>query len=207
MKITWIGHSCFRIEGDGHAIIIDPYSDGSVPGLDDVRENADMVLCTHEHGDHNFRESVHLSGKDSPFTIESIGTFHDDAEGTKRGKNTILIISDGKTRIAHLGDLGCRPREMEKLRGIDVMLIPVGGFYTINGKEAANLVRALSPKIVVPMHYRSDEKGFGYDVISTVDDFVSEFRDVHRTGKSSIDTEDEKLSGVVILTPSNTAER
>lgn len=207
MKITWIGHSCFRIEGDGHAIIIDPYSDGSVPGLDDVREDADLVLCTHEHGDHNFREGVHLSGNDTPFTIESIGTFHDDAEGTKRGKNTIFIISDGKTRIAHLGDLGCRPREMEKLRGIDVMLIPVGGFLTIDGKEAADLVKELSPKIVIPMHYRSEEKGFGYDVIGTVEDFASEFSEVHRTGKSSIDTEEEKLSGVVILTPSNATGR
>ena len=152
MKITWIGHSCFRIEQDGYAVVIDPYEDGSVQGCKPVREKADAVLCSHEHGDHNARKVVTLSGaegKSSPFTITKLETFHDDVKGAKRGRNTIHIITDGQTKIAHMGDLGCEPEpeQMTKLQGLDVMLIPVGGFFTIDAKQAVDLVHKLAPKV------------------------------------------------------------
>ena len=90
MEITWIGHSCFRIEEDGYSLIIDPYEDGSVPGLANVRESADAVLCTHEHGDHNFRDGVTLKNSGKPaLRVEAIDTFHDDEQGIKRGRNRI----------------------------------------------------------------------------------------------------------------------
>ena len=206
MKITWIGHSCFRIEQDGYAIIIDPYEDGSVQGIGPVREKADMVLCSHEHGDHNARKLVSLSGKDEkdlPFTVTRLETYHDDVKGAKRGPNTIHIISDGQTKIAHMGDLGCEPtaRQMEKLQGLDVMLIPVGGFFTIDAGQAAGLAGRLMPKVVVPMHYRSINKGFGFDVLGTVEEFTRKMSEVKILSGSELDTEELPQAMVVVLQP------
>lgn len=203
MKITWIGHSCFRIEKDGYAIVVDPYSDGSVPGLADVREEASAVLCTHEHSDHNFREGVSIiNGGKSSFDVDVINTFHDDAHGSKRGGNRIFIISDGETRIAHLGDLGCTIED-EALHNLDVMLIPVGGFFTIDGDTAAEIVKKYRPRIAVPMHYRSDDEGFGFDVISTVSPFISHFERVLAKGGSTIESSDVYDENIVVLTPSH----
>ena len=204
MRLTWIGHSCFKIGSDGYSIVIDPYSDGSVDGLGNVREEASAVLCTHEHGDHSFRDGVRITKpSSSPFLVDHIDTFHDDAHGSKRGRNRIYVISDGRARIAHLGDLGCRPEHMEMLHGLDVLLIPVGGFFSIDGREAASLVKELRPRITIPMHYRSIEHGFGFDVLGTVDDFLSYFPDeIERLDGSSIDTDDSYKS-IVVLNPLN----
>ena len=140
MNITWIGHSCFKIESGGYTIITDPYEDGYVPGLKPLRDSADMVLCSHEHGDHNARSLVKIrEGQACPFTIEPIETWHDEVKGAKRGPNTIHIIDDGNVRLAHLGDLGCEleDEQIQKLMNVDVCLVPVGGFFTIDGKQAA----------------------------------------------------------------------
>ena len=107
MKITWIGHSCFKIESAGYAIITDPYEDGYVPGLKPLRESADMVLCSHEHGDHNARNLIKIKeGQKCPFTVETIDTWHDEVHGKKRGPNTIHILEAEGIRVAHMGDLG-----------------------------------------------------------------------------------------------------
>ena len=93
MKITWIGHACFKIESNGYTLILDPYEDGYVPGLKPLRETADMVLCSHDHGDHNAKDLVEITeGKSCPFTITTIDTFHDEVQGAKRGPDTIHII-------------------------------------------------------------------------------------------------------------------
>ena len=204
MRITWIGHSCFRIEENGYSIVIDPYEDGSVDGLGNVREEASAVLCTHEHGDHNFRQGVAIipSGA-SPFSIETVDTFHDDARGAKRGPDRIYIISDGQTRVAHLGDLGCYPDDCSKLQDIDVMLIPVGGFFTIDGLKAAEIVKELRPRIAIPMHYRSEEKGFGFSVLSTADPFVSSFSRVLTMDASSIESSVMYDADIIVLSPLN----
>ena len=132
MKLTWLGHSCFKMESNGYTIILDPYEDGYVPGLAPVRETADAVFCSHEHSDHNGRETVTLKqdGVLSPFTITEIHTWHDDARGTKRGSNCIRIFDDGTYHVAHLGDLGCEleSEQIEALKGLDAVMIPVGGF-------------------------------------------------------------------------------
>lgn len=173
MNITWIGHSCFKIESQGFQIVLDPYQDGSVPGLRPVREQADQVLCSHGHGDHCGTQGVSLRrGQSSPFTAEAIETWHDDRQGALRGANTIHILDDGQCRVAHLGDLGCGldPGQKEKLRGLTALLIPVGGYYTIDAVQAKRLVDELAPTVVIPMHYRG--QGFGFDVIGTVDEFT-----------------------------------
>lgn len=208
MKITWIGHSCFKIEKDGYSIILDPYEDGSVPGLAPVREQANMVLCSHEHGDHNARHTVKVTEAEGfPFTVTEIRTWHDDEKGAKRGSNIIHIISDGSMRIAHFGDLGCEPDagQMEQLLGLDAALIPVGGFYTINGVQAAKLIKGLQPGLVIPMHYRDDEKGVGFGVIGTVEQFTDQQEDVSAIPASQLELVASKdMPGkVFVLQPQN----
>ena len=139
MKLTWLGHSCFKVESKGYCIVIDPYADGYVEGFPPLRAEADLVLCTHEHGDHNARSVVTLrEGKASPFQITEIASFHDDVQGKKRGKNTIYLLDDGECRIAHLGDLGCGLTDEQKrqLAGLDALLVPIGGFFTIDAGQA-----------------------------------------------------------------------
>lgn len=206
MKITWIGHSCFRIEKDGCSVIIDPYQDGSVPGLRPVREKADLVLCSHEHRDHSFREGVIVKGsRKNPFVIEKLDTYHDDVRGEKRGRNTMFILGDGENRIAHLGDLGCmpEPEQLERLTGLDVVLIPVGGHYTIDGSQAADLVSRIAPGTVIPMHFRNDGDGFGFPEIGPVEEFTGKLDSVTTLASSEIETENNQAAKVVILQPKN----
>lgn len=204
MRITWIGHSCFKIEEDGYRIIIDPYKDGSVPGLQPVRETAEMVICTHEHGDHSGRENVMLAEeRENPFSVTVLQSYHDDALGTKRGMTNIIIVDDGKKRVVHLGDLGCDPGEdiLEQIKNPDVLLMPVGGFYTIDAEQAVELAKRIKPRITVPMHYRDDEAGFGYGEIETVKHFAELMNPVIYTEKSMLDTDEEGYEGTVILVP------
>ena len=210
MKITWIGHSCFKIEKNGYSIVTDPYSDGSVPGLAPVRVTANQVLISHEHGDHNARNLVEIiPAEEAPFEITELPTYHDHAKGTKRGSNTIHVIDDGVIRVAHFGDLGCEPEpeQLEMLKDLDVAIIPVGGFFTIDAKEAAELVKKLQPKLVIPMHFRDDRKGFGFDVISPVSLFSELAEAVTEADGSMLDTEKLPEAKVVVLTPRNLESR
>ena len=205
MKITWIGHSCFRIEEKGFAVVIDPYEDGSVPGLGPVREEADLLLCTHDHFDHNAAGCVELrKGAENPFTVTQIDTFHDDRQGALRGTNKIFLLNDGVRKIVHFGDLGCAltPEQKEAVSGADLVMVPVGGYYTIDAVQAAEMIREIQPGLVIPMHYRS--AGFGSDEIGTVEDFAAAFSSVLTPAGSSVEL--EELPGkpdctVVILHP------
>lgn len=175
MRITWLGHSCFKVESQGYAVIFDPYEDGRVPGFKPLRETADLVLCSHEHGDHNFRAGIELTDHGPlPFQVTEIAAFHDDHHGELRGSNTIRILDDGCLKIAHLGDLGCGLNEDQaaQLEGLDAVMIPVGGFYTIDAAQARKLVERIHPRVAIPMHYRSET--FGYDVLGTLDAFTDQ---------------------------------
>lgn len=181
-SITWLGHSCFKVRWEDYLVVFDPYEDGSVPGFGPVRETANMVLCSHEHGDHNFREGITLvdAGKEPPFQVLELSSWHDGEQGARRGANVIRILENDQIRIAHLGDLGCLPsdEELEPLKGVDVLMVPVGGYYTIDAGQARRLVEAVKPRVVIPMHYRGS--GFGYDVISPVEDYLKLCGDVIR---------------------------
>ena len=209
MKLTWLGHSCFRIESKDAAIITDPYEAGSVPGYRDLNETADLILCSHEHSDHNGRAAVKLTGeKNNVFSISEIDTFHDPEGGRLRGTNKMFVISDGDTKIAHLGDIGCAltPDQISKLKGLDVLLIPVGGYFTIDAKQAKEIASQLSPKVIIPMHFRNDDFGTGYDVIGTVDEFASLYDNVTLESCSTFDTASIKAdfsNKVVVLKPAN----
>lgn len=204
MIITWLGHSCFKIDKDGYIVIFDPYGDGTVPGLSPVREEAHMVICSHEHGDHNGRENVKiLPERTCPFQITQLNGYHDSKKGLLRGKNKMTILDDGESRIAHLGDIGSNLTrdQIEECRNLDVLMIPVGGFFTIDAKKAARIVRLLEPKKVIPMHYRDDQKGFGFNVIAKVEKFTKEFDKVAFLERSSIDTEKGYGAQIVVLKP------
>lgn len=173
IKLTWLGHSCFIVEKDGFELLFDPYSDGSVPGYDPLRAEADMVLCSHGHKDHNGVEIVTLKeGGENPFQITEISTYHDDTKGSQRGETIIHILDSEGMRLVHFGDIGCELTEEQRaaIGSPDVILIPVGGYYTIDAAQAKAIVDALKPRVVIPMHYRSG--ALGYPVLGTVDAFL-----------------------------------
>lgn len=180
ITITWNGHSCFTVSADGYSIVLDPYAPDSVPGLAPLSLAANLVLCSHDHSDHGYTDAVALlpDSKENPFHIFKIDTFHDDANGSLRGKNRIHILETGGLKIAHMGDLGCSldSQQMEQLKNLDAILVPVGGYYTIDAVQAKALVTKLSPKVVVPMHYRSDT--FGYPVIGRLEAYTDLCNDV-----------------------------
>ncbi len=167
-KITWGGQSCFQIsvtasKDNSSDIVIDPFDEKI--GLKMPNFSADIVLVSHSHPDHN-----HIGGvKGKPFVIESPGeyekngvfvagidSFHDDAEGKERGKNTIFVIEVEDMRFCHLGDLGQKQltdEQLDKIGHVDILMIPVGGNYTIGASEAAKVIGQIEPKMVIPMHY------------------------------------------------------
>ena len=173
MKITYLGHSCFLIESAAGRLVLDPFEPGSVPGRELPELEADCVLCSHGHADHGAAERVKLSGRPHGYTVEAVHSFHDGERGALRGENLIHIVSAEGLRIAHLGDLGHEldAEQISRLGNLDVLLIPVGGYYTIDAAGAAAVADALGARITVPMHYRGE--GFGYDVIGTLDSFTA----------------------------------
>jgi L-ascorbate metabolism protein UlaG (beta-lactamase superfamily) len=166
MKVAWHGHACVSLESsNGYTIVFDPHDGGSI-GLERPGVKADLVLVTHDHFDHNavdvvkknrtcvFKEFVGEAVVDN-VRIEGFESFHDKAGGKRRGKNTIYLVEVEKRRVVHLGDLGDKPSSdvVSKLRGVDLLIIPVGGFYTIEPYEAWDIARSLNPLNILPIHY------------------------------------------------------
>ena len=192
MQITWLGHACFKIQaknnGEGITIITDPF-DNSI-GLKIAKQSADIVTISHQHYDHNNLGAIKLirssKNEQGAFLIETPGeyeikgvfiqgipSFHDKKQGADRGINTIYRFEIEGISLAHLGDLGhiLNDEQLEKLQGIDIVFIPVGGKYTIDGKEAAEVIQQIEPRIVIPMHYKVPELKLDID---KVDNFLKE---------------------------------
>ncbi|MEM4789295.1 MAG: MBL fold metallo-hydrolase [Ignisphaera sp.] len=164
--VRWHGHACFEIvSSKGKVIVIDPH-DGRSLGLKPPRVSADIVLITHEHFDHNAYASIAkpnarvLSMNVGEVVIDDVKvvgveTYHDKERGRRRGRNIAYKVVVDEVNIAHLGDLGhvVDPGIGSKIKPVDVLLIPVGGVFTIDAKEAWNVVEMLNPMIVIPMHY------------------------------------------------------
>ena len=181
MQIRWYGQSAFLLTGEQHRVFIDPFGDvGSTVGRDDWKWDyppvegveADVLLVTHDHLDHNAVEAIggdplvlaRAGTHESPLgEVVGIASEHDPVAGTERGPNTIFRFAlDGMT-VAHLGDFGqaaLRPTQWEALGDVDVLFLPVGGGPTIAPDAAAELVREVEPQLVVPMHYRTPAIGF-----------------------------------------------
>lgn len=203
MYITWLGHSCFRLESAGYGLVIDPYR--VVAGYPPLRVEANAVYISHHHFDHDCLEAVTLlPGGENPFTVETFSTFHDDCQGALRGDNTVHIFRAEDMTVVHLGDLGCAltVAQEEKISGCDALMLPVGGTYTIDAAAAAELVRRLHPRLVLPMHFRRGEQGF--PELTTLEDFLSRLPEqpVHRLTGETLDLTSKGTSGVVIFPPS-----
>ena len=165
MKLKWYGHSCFSLTfANGATVVTDPFDD--TVGYPLCRARADVVLRSHDHFDHNHVQSIagepQLVTDSAPRTvggiqIHGIDCFHDDAQGAKRGKNIIYIVEGDGLRFAHLGDLGHLPTEemYEAMRDVDVMLIPIGGTYTITTPEAVELLKEAKPHTAIAMHFKT----------------------------------------------------
>ena len=142
VKIEYFGHSCFRLSGLGQRVVLDPYADGSVPGCPDLRLDAEFVYCSHAHRDHNASECVRICGGGAPkFALTELETDHDDAGGSKRGKNTIRIFDFDGIRVAVFGDLGRALTARELIKGTVLQNSPV------TAREALDTLYALKAKL------------------------------------------------------------
>ncbi|HNW55480.1 MAG TPA: MBL fold metallo-hydrolase [bacterium] len=168
MIISWLGHSCFRlqekIDGKDVTVIIDPFKPEYTGLKLPSNLTADIVVVTHQHEDHNFSQAI----GGSPFIIDMAGEYevsgvaidgvdshHDEKHGSERGGNVIYRIEMGGLVVTHLGDLGTllEEKQLERLAGTDILLVPVGGQVTLDAKKAVDVINQIDPKMVIPMHY------------------------------------------------------
>ena len=185
MKIKYLGHPAFVLTSDaGKKVLTDPYESGSYDGAvgyKPITEKVDVVTASHEHEDHfcldglpEGYEVVKTPGKHevAGFSIEGVKTYHDTSGGKERGRNVVFTIGVDGLRVCHLGDLGhvLSGDEAAAIGKVDVLLVPVGGFFTIGPREALDVIKALGPTVVIPMHYKTDALNFP---IAPVEDFLS----------------------------------
>lgn len=187
MEITYLGHSSFKLKsGDGMVLITDPFSPEYV-GLPFVKDVADILTVSHDHEDHNQkslitgpvkREKTFVIDKEGEYEIggieiNAIKTYHDKNEGAERGKNLMMLIRMDGLTVCHLGDLGHKltDSQIEKMGDIDVLLIPIGGVFTLDVQEATDLIKEIQPAIVVPMHYKTAGIKEGFGELATLDQF------------------------------------
>lgn len=209
MIITWLGHSCFKIQDkigtDGVTLVTDPYN--KEIGLKVPNIEADLVTISHDHHDHNNVGAL----RGAPFVIdcagefdykgilvEGIDSYHDEKKGEERGGNIMYRIEVDDISVAHLGDLGTTldNTQLEKLVGTDVLLIPVGGKYTIDAKKAVEVISQIEPRIVIPMHYKTE--GVNID-LDPIEKFIKEigltpsYEEKLKISKKDLPVEDMEL--------------
>ncbi len=199
MRLTYYGHSSFLVEAaDGTRVILDPYRAGAYGGefrYGPITDTAEAVVATHTHDDHGAVDAVPghpltfvhpHSATVGPWKITGVDVAHDAEGGRSRGKNTIVVLDDGDVRVAHLGDLGhlLDSATMTAVGRVDVLLVPVGGFFTIDHKQAAAVVESLDPRVVIPMHYKTAKVDFP---ISQVEPFLATQASVERTTGSTFE--------------------
>ena len=207
MEVTYLGHSCFRIKGKKNIIVTDPYED--YIGFKMPQASADIVTVSHHHQDHNNISAVKGTTKrKEPFIVDGpgeyeisgisifgIASFHDSSRGTKRGENTIYLITIDSLRLAHLGDLGHKltEAELEEINGVDILFIPIGGTYTIDDNEAIEVIGQIEPRIIIPMHYKTPDMKPNFGIEITVDDFLKAIGEEANKAKDKLIISKEKL--------------
>ncbi|HUT53713.1 MAG TPA: MBL fold metallo-hydrolase [bacterium] len=203
MKIKWNGHSSFTITAsDGTVIVMDPYEPGGFGGgikYGPVDDEAHVALVSHDHGDHNFVSTLKgkpavlkKSGSAGGIEFTGVEAAHDDKGGSERGKNVMFVFTVDGVRLAHVGDLGhlLTKEQAAALGKVDVLLVPVGGFFTIDAATASKVVEQVKPRVVIPMHYKTDKCGFP---IAEVDEFAKLMTKVKKTGQTEIEITNDKL--------------
>lgn len=205
MTIKWLGHSAFLLtESTGITALTDPF-DARMVGYGFSAPPVDIVTVSHGHGDHNFLRGVsgYKQVYSEPGTFEyknrvritGVSTFHDDCKGRARGRNTVFKLDMDGINIVHMGDIGepCNPELVERLGRVNVLLVPVGGNYTVDAKRAKDYVDRLKPDIAIPMHYHI--AGCTLD-IDTIDPFVRMFDpDCVTDGVDSLDLDSGDFNG------------
>lgn len=213
MKVKWLGHASFLISSDsGTRIITDPYPQGSGLSYAPINDAADIVTVSHDHFDHNNVSSV--PGKPEVITgsgtnnikgiqFKGIATHHDDSQGKERGTNTIFCFSVDGVKVCHLGDLGHRlnKEQIDEIGDVDILLIPIGGVFTIDAKMAGSVIDDLKPKVAIPMHCKTPKCNWP---LNTIEDFLADKNNVKNMNSSEIEFQAGKLpqtTEIAVLEP------
>ncbi|MEX1307539.1 MAG: MBL fold metallo-hydrolase [Eubacteriales bacterium] len=212
MKIVWLGHSSFKVILDsGKVIVFDPYDD--TYGYKPQPLTADFVLCSHDHHDHNCVSNITgdftLINQPGEYTFDGIKimgyeTFHDKSGGKERGLNTVFKLSAEGLALLHLGDLGEVPKDafLKSLGKVDILFLPVGGFFTIDAAEALSVIDGISPNIIIPMHYLTEAVNLRLDPLSKFLETIDGNYDYAVLGKNTFSTHAgdlKKRSRVIIM--------
>ena len=213
MKIKWLGHASFLITSDkGTRIVTDPYKCGGALLYAEVKEAADVATVSHEHFDHNYVAS--LSGNPQAYRgpapaeikgvkFSAVSTFHDDTKGSQRGTNTIISMDVDGVRVCHLGDLGhpLTAEEVKQIGKVDVLLTPVGGFYTIDATVATEVAAKINAKVIIPMHFKNDRCTFP---VAEVNNFIHNKKNVTLVNGTEVEFHAGKLPSttqIMVLKP------
>lgn len=211
MKVKWLGHSAFLLTAeDGTKIITDPYETSEGLKYGDIDESADIVTVSHEHGDHNnvkavkgnpqvVKESASIKG----INIKAIKTKHDDKSGSERGENTVFCFEIDRVRVCHLGDLGhlLTDNQVVEIGKVHVLLLPVGGHFTIDAKNATQVTEQVRARNIIPMHFHNDKCLFP---IGGIEAFLENKTNVIKVNGSEAEFKMGEMSGetrIIVLNP------
>jgi L-ascorbate metabolism protein UlaG (beta-lactamase superfamily) len=212
MKVNWLGQAAFLITSDsGTKIITDPYGTNEMLTYDEINESADIVTVSHDHFDHanvdavgGNPEVVKGAAEVKGIKFDAVSTYHDNSGGSERGSNTIFCFEVDGVRLCHLGDLGhlLSDKQVADIGKVDILLIPVGGNFTIDAKAATEVAGKLSPKVIIPMHYQNDR--CPTFPVAGVDGFLEGKDNVTKPGVSEMEFSTGNLPAatqIVVLKP------
>lgn len=203
MIITWYGQACFKLQSGDKVLVIDPFA--KKIGLAPPNIQADIVFVTHEHFDHSNIKAIKgdyfLVNGPGEYEIKGvkargISSFHDDEKGAKRGFNTLFLIELEEIRILHMGDFGqsaLDDKQLEAVGRVDIVMIPVGGFFTIDAKQAVGIINILAPKIAIPMHYKIPKLAISQ--LTGVDIFLKELGEEDTKAEEKLVVKQKDLQG------------
>ena len=216
VKIVFLGHASFLITtATGKKIVTDPYQPGGFGGQiahGPLKEPADYVTISHDHADHNYVKMVpgnpvvvSRAGdqQEGDILFRALATYHDKSRGAERGQNIVRVIEVDDLTLCHLGDLGhpLSPEDATALGSIDVLMVPIGGTFTLDAQGATAVVNRLRPRIAIPMHYKTEKVGFN---LAPVSEFISDKERVRRVGGSEFEVSKDSLpdpTEIVVLEP------